>query len=95
MFELLEAADINCFVQGGQLYWPFPFSKGSLAILTPHFTHKAKWDIYLRPPPPSLKGRARLPRSRKYVSFGLKGNEIFVIFRQKPVSSSLIIVNRN
>jgi hypothetical protein len=32
MFALSKAADLICLVQGGQLYWAFPFSKGSLLI---------------------------------------------------------------
>jgi hypothetical protein len=30
MFAISKAADLNQLVQGGQLYWAFPFSKGSL-----------------------------------------------------------------
>jgi hypothetical protein len=34
MFELSKAADLNGLVHGGQLYWGFLFSKGSLDKLT-------------------------------------------------------------
>ena len=30
MFSILKAADLNDLVQGGQLYWAFPFTKGSM-----------------------------------------------------------------
>ncbi len=30
MFVISKAADLNNLVQGGQLYWAFRFSKGSL-----------------------------------------------------------------
>ncbi len=30
MFSILKAADLNDLVEGGQLYWAFPFTKGSL-----------------------------------------------------------------
>ncbi len=33
MFAMPKAAGLNELVQGGQLYWAFPFSKGSLVIL--------------------------------------------------------------
>ncbi len=37
MFAISKAADWICQVQGGKLYWAFPFSKGSLAGLL-HYT---------------------------------------------------------
>ncbi len=30
MFAISKAADLNKLEQGGQLYWAFPFAKGSL-----------------------------------------------------------------
>ncbi len=33
MFELKKQANINMLVQGGQLYWAFPFIKGFPDIL--------------------------------------------------------------
>jgi hypothetical protein len=35
MFAISEAADANYLVQGGQLYWALPFSKGSLPTTFP------------------------------------------------------------
>ncbi len=32
MFTIQKAADVNVLVQGGPLYWAFPFSKGSLLL---------------------------------------------------------------
>jgi hypothetical protein len=31
MFAVSKASDLNWLVQGGQWYWAFPFSKGSLS----------------------------------------------------------------
>jgi hypothetical protein len=33
MFEISKGTKLNKFVHGGQLYWAFPFSKGSLLCL--------------------------------------------------------------
>jgi len=32
MFAISKAADLNWLVRGGQLYWVFPFRKGSLFL---------------------------------------------------------------
>jgi hypothetical protein len=34
MFAITKAVDLNWLVQGGQQYWAFPFSKGSLIECT-------------------------------------------------------------
>jgi hypothetical protein len=42
MFAKSKAADLNQLVQGVQLYWTFPFSKGSLLELKHIILHKIK-----------------------------------------------------
>jgi hypothetical protein len=33
MFAVSKSADLNQLLQGGKLYWAFPFSKGSLILV--------------------------------------------------------------
>ncbi len=41
MFPISKEVDLNKLVQGGQLYWAFPFSKGSLVVVTDNDKHSS------------------------------------------------------
>ncbi len=46
MFALSKAANLIKLGQGGQLYWAFPFSKGSLAkVWVPSFFKQVQGQI--------------------------------------------------
>jgi len=47
MFSTSKAPVLNYLVQGGQLYWVFPLSKGSLAYLVQSFFHGLGLSVVL------------------------------------------------